>query len=236
MISIGIDPSLRGFGWAIHDSEKEGRSRLVKSGHEYIDSKIVPVVRYMLAQNIVRRLVERYRPECAGIESPAYNAGPFQTIHHTLMMFCLVPIFENRIDCALFDPETLKNIVKGKENIKIVMDKTEMQRMVKIDTKSSIPINDNEADAYLLAKHSCRLFKVMDGNIEISELSETELKYFITKSKKVKTKKGTKVKKTGHVFKENLRFFKFSKVPAGDICLPDKSDVNLDIVNFLSDQ
>lgn len=232
---MGLDPSLRAFGISIMDISAKGMARRIFSHHEGTLVTSVPVTRFIHFQSIVKKYIDEYNPDVIGIESPAYDAGPFQSIHFGLMIFSLVPIFERRIDCALFDPATLKALAKGDPKKKGKMGKMEMQRAVQIDTSDPHPINDNEADAYLVALFTAKLYGVIRGQNSVESLSPAEKRVFIEKTKKIKTIKGSKIKRTGHVFRENNRFYEFSKVPKGSIDLPKKSDINPEILKFLGE-
>jgi hypothetical protein len=184
---------------------------------------------------MVKKLISEFNPDVVGIESPAYDAGPFQSIHFGLMTFSQIPIFEHRKDFALFDPATLKSLAKGDPKKKGTMGKMEMGRVVQLDTRNPKMIDDNEADAYLVAMFAAKLFSVLRGEIGIESLSPAEKRVFIEKIKKVKTLKGVKIKRSGHAFRENNRFFEFSKIPKGDVYLSEKSAVNPNILSYLED-
>ncbi len=234
---LGIDPSLRAYGWAVHDSSETGVMRMVASGHEGTLPSSVPVARFMHFRALIQDLLRVHDPEVVGIESPAYGAGPFQTIHFGLMMFSLEAIFERRKDVVLFDPATLKSLVKGTKAVKKGgMTKLDMQRFVLKDTSGSFLVDNNEADAYCVALFAGRLASLLSGAIRPDELSENERSTFVMKSSRRKTGKGVRVKRTAHVFRENSRYFRFSDVPAGSVSLPTKTQIPQTILDFLEDQ
>ena len=84
MITLGLDPSLTGYGWCIHDSDASNKSRRIASGRESTKTNMVPVSRFIQFRKMVSSLIHKYNPSHVGIESPAYD-GPFQVIHHGLM-------------------------------------------------------------------------------------------------------------------------------------------------------
>jgi hypothetical protein len=170
-----------------------------------------------------------------GIESPAYGGNiQFTAIHFGLMLFSLVPIFEARIDCVLFDPATLKLLAKEDSKFKKgLMGKLDMQRRVQILTNDHHALNDNEADAFLVAYYTARLIGLMKGEIKPEELTPSEKQVFVLRTKRVKTIKGIKIKRIGHIFRANSRYFELSKIPAGDVALPKKSEINKEIIEFL---
>lgn len=236
MLVLGLDPSLSAYGWAIHDPDASGMGRRVASGHEGTIPSTVPVVRFTHFRTMVAGLLDRFGPDLVGIESPAYQAGPFQRIHFGLMMFSLEAIFERRKDCVLFDPATLKLLAKeDTKRRRGPMTKLDMQRRVQVDTMDPCVIDNNEADAYMVALSAARFSRLQSGELLPEDLTPSERSVFITRSRRVKTVKGTVTKRVAHAFRENSRHFSFSKVPAGSVCLPGKSEVNPDIVRYLED-
>jgi Holliday junction resolvasome RuvABC endonuclease subunit len=234
MRSLGLDPSLRSYGWAIHDDTKTGSARRVASGHEGTLSTTVPVVRFMHFRALVASLIMKYQPEIVGIESPAYQAGPFQRIHFGLMMFSLESIFEKRLDCVLYDPATLKLLAKeDPAKRRGDMSKLDMQRRVQLDTMESSVIDNNEADAYLVAKYAARFKRLWMGSLKPESLEPAETRVFLARSRRVKTMAGVVRKRVAHAFRENSRFFQFSAIPHGIVSLPEKSAVSPAIIEFL---
>ena len=234
MISIGLDPSLRSFGWCVVDTSKTGESRRVDSGHESTTSSECQPARYLHLQYLVKSIIQRF-PEAGviGIESPAYSAGPFQSIHHSLMMFSLVEVFLARKDCVLFDPSTREYLIRNGKKGKI--GKSDIQRFVQLDTMDANILQNDEADAYVIGLFAARLMELRSGKISICDLSPAEQHIFVSRSKKAKTVKGIVYKKTAHAFRENARFFRFSAVPTGQIILPTKSEIDPKILKFLED-
>jgi Holliday junction resolvasome RuvABC endonuclease subunit len=230
---LGLDPSLRSYGWAIHDDEKTGMARRVASGHEGTLSSSVPVCRFMHFRALVASLLNRYSVDLVGIESPAYQAGPFQRIHFGLMMYSSESVFEKRLDFVLYDPATLKMLAKGDPKKHGTMSKIDMQRKVQLDTMDPTTIDNNEADAYLVSLFAARFMRLKKGDIKPTDLTKSESSVFLERSRRVKTMSGVVTKKVAHVFRENSRFFQFSAIPTGQIALPAKSGINPDIISFL---
>ncbi len=231
---LGLDPSLSAYGWAVHDDERTGRLRRVASGHEGTLPSTVPVARFMHFRALVAFLLKRYKVDLVGLESPAYQAGPFQRIHFGLMMYSSEAIFEKRLDLVLYDPATLKLLAKGDPaKRKGSMSKMDMQHKVQLDTMDPSPIDNNEADAYLVALYAARFKRLRDGTIDPALLEPSERQVFLERTRRVKTAAGMVTKKIAHVFRENSRFFTFSKIPIGDISLPEKSAIRPEVLEFL---
>lgn len=237
MLVLGLDPSLRAFGWCIYNSEASPKRRIVESGHEGTIVSTVQVARFMHFRAMVENLLFSHKIEAVGIESPAYGGGPFSEIHFGLMLFCLEVVFKKRIDCVLFDPTTLKYLAKEDPKLrKGKFNKIDMQKYVAIDTDTPKLIDNNEADAYCIAKFCSRMIGFSAGKISPEELTPSELSVFLGRSKTRKILGGAKItKRTAHVFRENNRFFRFSKIPEGRVDLPKKESINPSLLKFLED-
>lgn len=231
MIALGLDPSLRAFGWCVY-TFVDDQHVIVDSGHEASFKSDVPVARYTQFRALVESLLTKYEPECVGIESPAYDAGPFQSIHFALMMYCLEAAFEARKDVVLFDPATVKFLAKRKPG-KAIFGKTEMISHVKTDIPTLNSIDNNEADAYIVAKYSSHFFRIIQESLDLQDLEENEYKVFLGRIKRHKKGDSVTHKRVAHLFKENQRYYAFSKVPRGSVKLPKISQINPAIVSFL---
>ncbi len=229
MISLGLDPSLRAFGFAVVDTGAEGLSRRIISAHYGTTNKDVPPHRYSFFQEKIREYLRLYPEiEVIGIESPAYSAGPFQTVHFALLQFSLVVAFEARKDVVLFDPATREYLVREDPKLKKgKIHKLDVQRYVQRDTMDPKIIDNNEADAFVIGKFAARFMELINGHITPEELTPSEYQKFIGMTRKKKTLSGLKEIKTAHAFRENHRFYRFSKVPVGEAKLPEKSKVKI---------
>ncbi len=231
MRSLGIDPSLRSYGWCVYDSGAEReRERLVASGHEGTLPSTVPVARFMHFRAMVRDLLSRFRVDVVGIESPAYGGGPFSEAHFGLMMYTLEAVFERRVDCVLFDPVTVK-LLTGSGSAT----KSDIQRFVQTDRMSPEVVQSDEADAYVIGKFSARFLESFSGALSPEDLTDKERRVFIERKRRVKTLVGTKVRRVAHAFRENSRFFQFSRVPEGSVDLPEKSAISQPLVRWLEE-
>jgi hypothetical protein len=73
-----------------------------------------------------------------------------------------------------------------------------------------------------------------DNVIQPSDLTPSESIVFLERSKNRKLPSGKKLmKRIAHIFRENSRFFRFSSVPIGSVNLPDKRDINKNLLKFL---
>jgi Holliday junction resolvasome RuvABC endonuclease subunit len=231
MRALGLDPSLRAYGWCIFDSEASSkRKRRVISGHEKTLPTTVLEVRFVHFRSLVTDLLRRFSVDVVGLESPAYGGGHFSENHFGLMMYSREAVFEARKDLVLFDPTTLKYLTgRGSQ-----ASKQDMQRFVQLETMNPNPIQNDEADAFCAARFATRFMQVREGLLDPDDLSKFEKRVFLQRTRKVKRVLGGSVtKRTAHVFRENSRFFAYSKVPQGDVDLPDKDAINPDLLKWL---
>jgi hypothetical protein len=177
---------------------------------------------------LVRDLLRRFNVDGIGLESPAYDGGPFSETHFGLMMFSLEAIFEHRKDCVMFDPATLKYLVKKGD-----ADKFDMQRFTQLDTMNPDVINSDEADSYCCAYFTARFFNLRNGNIDPEDLTSHERRVFLERGKRVKRGSQIITKRTAHIFRENSRFFQFSQIPTGSVSLPNKSQIEPNLLSWL---
>lgn len=226
MRAAGLDPSLRSYGFCIHDDDVENApERLVSSGHEGTLNTQVPSARFAHFRALVADILRRFRVDVVGLESPAYDGGPFGTIHYGLMIYSMEAVFEARKDFVLFDPATLKYLSTGNGSAT----KTDMQRAVQLDRMSTDIVQADEADAYLVAKAASRFTKLRRGLLKPDDLTKHEQMVFLRRSKK--TARGRK--RTAHLFRGNSRFYEFSKIPTGDVSMPAKSSIRPELLAWL---
>jgi Holliday junction resolvasome RuvABC endonuclease subunit len=230
MRALGLDPSLRSYGWCVVNLDAPPGARRVASGHDGTLSSHVPVARYMHFRSVVHDLLRRFDVDVVGMESPAYDGGPFQMAHQCLMMFALEAVFGTRKDVVLFDPATLKAVSTGSSRAS----KLEMQVAVQKDNMDPTPMQSDEADAYLAARAAGRFLSVARGLAPPESLSDHERRTFLTRTKVRKTPLGGKrVVRTAYAFRENSRFFEFSRVPPGEIALPDKAAIRPELMEWV---
>lgn len=236
MISLGLDPSLTGFGYAVRDGNATGRNRLVTSGVLETAKTDVFVTRLMEIRLLVDRIINQYDPEVVGIESPAFDAGVFQTSHFCIMQYSLETIFKNRKDVVLFDPSTLKSLVRGDASKTGMITKNDVLNFMKLDINYPVMVKSDESDAYAVSYFANRFFQFIRGNISVDELSDNERRIFAEKTKKIKTLRGPKLKQSSHQWRENDRWFRFSAIPENSTKLPKKQAVLTRVLSLLGTQ
>lgn len=213
MLCLGIDPSLTGFGWAIHEDETTGPGRLVSSGLWITSPEDVFVVRYFTLRHNLQQLLEA-NPEIryVGVESPPYGEQ-FSEGLYALFTHVNEAVYIARRDVVHFDPGTVKMLAKIDPKIQVgKMTKQDMIRMAALDTGIA-KWNHNIADAYLIGVYAARFWRFQRGELPQTDLTPSEYRAFAKTHVYTRGKKKGLEEKTGAVFKEGRRFFQFSLLP-----------------------
>jgi Holliday junction resolvasome RuvABC endonuclease subunit len=210
MITLGLDPSLSGFGWCVHDSSKLGAERIVQSGVVSTSPKTMWVKRYVDLREEVRKLLDRYLiVEAVGVESPAYGEL-WSEGAYGLFLMVNEAIWSKRKDVVHFDPSTVKMLAKGDpRSRKGKMHKSDMVDAAKAETGRRL--NHNAADAYHVARSAARFWMLFKGQITEADLLPAELHAFTRIHTFVRGKRAGVTVKHGAIFKEDQRFFRFSQ-------------------------
>ena len=70
MLVLGLDPSLTGFGWCVHDADARGKSRVVAKGRFKTNASQLFVTRYVYLREAVNKVLQSHNVDCVGVESP----------------------------------------------------------------------------------------------------------------------------------------------------------------------
>ena len=212
MITLGLDPSLRGFGWCIHDSAAEGRDRVVARGRWATSPRAIFVTRYMELREKVGEVIDQYPAiEAVGVESPPFGET-FTAGLYGLFLMINEAIYLRRKDVVYFDPVTVKMLVKEDPKIrKGKMFKSDMVEAAKVDAGGG-RWNADEADAYHVARYSARFWQVVNGELEDEDLTPSEHQAFVKIHTFVRGKRKGQTVRKGAVFKENQRWYRFSQL------------------------
>lgn len=212
MITLGVDPSLTGFGWCIHRSDVVGPRRVVDKGVVKTGAQELFVTRYAFLRASLVRLVCLYPEiEAIGVESPVFGAQ-WSPGAYALFVYVNEALYLCRKDVVYFDPLTLKMLTKMDPTIrKGTMDKGDMVEAAKADTTIK-KWDHNEADGYLIARSAARFWDLEAGLITQDELTPAEQRSFARVHTFERGDKAGKTVKGGLLFKEGDRFFKFSKI------------------------
>lgn len=213
MHTLGLDPSLTGFGWCVHDSAVTGPQRVFARGRFSTSPKTVWVERYVSLRGEVQDLLDRYLLVTAvGIESPPFGELWSEGLY-ALFLMVNEAIWSRRKDVVYFDPGTVKMLAKEDPSIrKGKMFKSDMIEAAKADTGIG-RWNSDEADAYHVARFAARFWALVRGEIQESDLTPSESQAFVKIHTFVRGKRAGEIEKRGAMYKENQRFFRFSMLP-----------------------
>lgn len=213
MIVLGLDPSLTGFGWVIHDSSVTGPRRVFARGRWSTSSKTLWVKRYIDLREELKALLDRYLLiEAVGVESPAFGAQ-WTPGAYALFTNTNEAIWSRRKDVVYFDPVTVKMLAKEDPKLrKGKMFKSDMIEIARADTGISRWSSD-EADAYQIAKSTARFWLLLRGELQLSDLTPSEHQAFAKVHTFTKGKRAGQTVEQGAMFKEDQRFFRFSQAP-----------------------
>lgn len=204
MITLGLDPSLTGFGWAIHDSTATGGGRVVAKGIFPTAASWVFVRRYMFLRDaVVDLLTSHPEVENVGAESPPFHCHWSEGLY-ALSVYVTEAVMSSRRDLVFFDPSTVKMLVRGDSRVrKGRIDKLDVIEACRVDTGVS-KWNHNEADAYVIGRSAAHFWEYLEGRLVESELTPSEAQAFLGK-----VAKGRRA--GGLASKEGTRFFRFSR-------------------------
>ena len=215
MITLGFDPSMTGFGWCIHNSDAVGQARIVLKGRWSTAPRTVFVKRYMEFREEVDRLLFRHPEiEAIGVESPVYGEQWSPGLY-ALFVYVNEVVYKRRKDVVYFDPGTVKMLTKIDPKVrKGKMFKTDMVDAAKLDTDTKGKFNHNEADAYHVARFAARFFLRLNDQIDDDDLTPSEYQAFSKIHTPTRGVRAGQTIRSGAIFKENSRFFRFSKLEA----------------------
>jgi hypothetical protein len=213
MIALGLDPSLTGFGWCVHDSAAEGPARVKAKGHWQTTPKQIFVARYMRLRELLCLLLDEHSEiEAVGVESPPFGELWSEGLYG-LFLYVNEAVYLHRKDVVYFDPASLKMLAKQDPTIrKGKMFKSDMVDAAKADTNTSGRWNHNEADAYHIARYAARFFSLLRGQIEEGDLTPSEKRAFTRIHTFERGVRAGQTVKFGALYKENSRFFRFSQL------------------------
>ncbi len=209
---------MTGFGWCIHDSEAVGPARIIAKGRWATSPKTVFVRRYMEFRDRVAELLTR-RPEieAVGVESPVYGEQWSPGLY-ALFVYVNEVVYTHRKDVVYFDPGTVKMLAKLDPKVrKGKMFKADMVNAAKVDTGIKGRFNHNEADAYHVARFAARFFLRLNDTLTDDDLTPSEYQAFAKIHTFTKGKHAGETWRTGAIFKENSRFFIFSRASADGV-------------------
>jgi hypothetical protein len=173
----------------------------------------------MFMRLAVSQLLDRFpQVEAVGVESPPFGELWSEGLYG-LFLYVNEALFTHRMDVVYFDPTRVKLLAKMDPSVrKGKMDKWDMVEASKADTGIK-RWNHNEADAYIIARSAARFWDFVDGRLGEDELTPSELRVFTKTHTITRGPRAGKTIKSGLIFKEDARYFRFSLLDPEDIAV-----------------
>ena len=217
MISLGIDPSLTGLGWVVHNGSVVGPRRVIAKGVASTPSSRPFVWRNAHQREVVAQVLRAYPEiEAVGCESVAFEESYSEGMYG---LFCAVneAIYMARKDVVYFDPGRVKLMAKGDPSVRRGrMDKSDIIEVCRADTGIQ-KWNHNEADAHIIARSAARFWLLFHGLITEDELTPSEIQTFTQVHKTIRGKNKGRVRKIGILHKEGKAFYRWSQLSDSDL-------------------
>ena len=209
---LGFDPSLTQFGWCLHDTEATGAGRCIARGRFQTSSKTLYIDRYTDLRERVRLLVQELQPDCMGVEYPVFKEMWSEGMYG-LFLFVSEALRAERQDVVFFSPMQVKEharLALGRPS-DWKMEKPDMVMAAKKDAALKANVNHNEADAYWVSVVAGRFWLFQRGLLTESQLTPPERRQFLLVKTFAKGKKAGKTVKSGIMYREDERFFRWSE-------------------------
>lgn len=211
MQCLGLDPSLSNFGWAIHDDEAVGAARCPQRGRFHTSNKTLFIDRYRDMRASVAKLLADTGAKRVGIEFPIFN-DYFSEGMYGLFLFICEALREAKVDVVFLANNQTKeaahrflNRPKGWK-----MDKSDMVEAAKSDCGGKGRWSSDEADAYWAGRLATRFWSLLDGVIQEGDLTPSERRQFMLIRTFTKGKRAGDTVKSGILYREDERFFRWS--------------------------
>ena len=212
---LGLDPSLRNFGWTLITDE----GAIIDKGMMKTAPKTIFIQRYIYLRDGLREIIQRVRAEHpteilrAGIESPIFN-DLYSEGMYGLFLYSNEALMSEKVDTVFLTPNQIKshaalflNRPKGWK-----MQKADMVVAAKQASRSTKRWNHHQADAYWVGRIAGRFWSLIYGEITEEELSPLEITQFTIIEKYKRGKKAGTIKRRGITYKEEDRFFRWSSL------------------------
>jgi Holliday junction resolvasome RuvABC endonuclease subunit len=213
---LGLDPSLRNFGWVLIDDD----GSFMDKGMMSTSAKEVFIERYIYLREGLREIIQKVRADHpdntlkVGIESPIFN-DLYSEGMYGLFLYSNEALMLEKVDTVYLTPNQVKAHAhaflgrpKGWKMLKA--DMVDAAKQATQGQTGANRWNHHQADAFWVGRTAARFWALVDGDIESSDLTDLERKHFSDLDRYVKGKKAGKVKRMGITHKENDRFFRWS--------------------------
>ena len=146
---LGIDPGMAIVGWAVLDTDSTGKATLVAAGSIQTDKKKTDAQRLMEVFQDMCIIIEKYKPDCAGIEKLFYFKNQKTIIPVAEARGVILLAFEKYgLKFDEYTPMEIKQTITGFGRAS----KQEVAQMIKIMLEGqNIPKLDDTTDAAAIA-------------------------------------------------------------------------------------
>ncbi len=208
---LGLDPSLRAFGWTLIDENLS----IVDKGLFSTEADVIFVDRYIYLREQLRTLIQECKKKTdhlqVGIESPIFN-DLYSEGMYGLFLYSNEALKLEKMDVVFLTPNQVKahahEFLGRPKGWK--MQKADMVEACKKANPHVKSINHHQSDAYWVGRIASRFWDAMDGRIEIDALSDLEKKHFTDVDLYLKGAKEGRIKRQGLSHKEDDRWFRWS--------------------------
>ena len=208
---LGLDPSLRAFGWTLIDENLS----IVDKGLFSTEADVIFVDRYIYLREQLRTLIQSCKEKTdhlqVGIESPIFN-DLYSEGMYGLFLYSNEALKLEKMDVVFLTPNQVKahahEFLGRPKGWK--MQKADMVEACKKANPHVKSINHHQSDAYWVGRIASRFWDAMDGRVEIDALSDLEKKHFTDVDLYIKGAKEGRVKRQGISHKEDDRWFRWS--------------------------
>lgn len=205
MRTLGFDPSLTDFGWAIYGSNP------LEGGRFHTSSKTLFVDRYRDLRDSVCDLIRTNDVRRVGVEYPIFGES-YSPGLYGLFLYTCEALRQEKCDVVFFSPgqgkAQAREILGRPKGWKML--KPDMVEAAKLDSGKKGNLNHNIADAYFIARMASRFWDLRDGLITASDLTPLEAKQFNLIHTYTRGKKSGQTVHLGISYRENERFFCWS--------------------------
>ena len=214
---LGLDPSLRNFGWTLIRDD----GHFLDKGTMKTGTDTTFVCRYMTLRDGLREVIRKVRADHptevlrVGIESPIFN-DLFSEGMYGLFLYSNEALMLEKVDTVYLTPNQVKaqahHFMGRPKGWK--MGKSDMVESAKkaTDGQGAKRWNNHQADAFWVAHSASRFWLLQEGKISEEDLTDVEKLHFTSLERYVRGKKAGKIKRKGLSHKEDDRFFRWSDV------------------------
>lgn len=211
MVTLGFDPSLTAFGWALVEWEKN-RPRLLRRGRFSTSADTLFIDRYVQQRESLRKLIRETGCRRVSCEYPVFKELYSEGMYG-LFLYASEAFRRERCDVVVWAPPQVKQHARlhlGRPR-GWKMDKLDMVEAAKLDSGDKSRWDHNEADAYWIARIGGRFWALHDGVINQADLDEVERQHFVSLRTITRGPRAGVVERRGVIYREDDRFFLWSE-------------------------